>query len=259
MPVRGRMGARTARGPIAGDLPRRSPLRRSLAGRLGGALEKKHADDVAVLETLRSIPAAQLSSEDQLNQELFRRLYQGTDDAYAWGLQYMPITQRSGVQTAAETAELHRVRDRAGLRELDRAARRHRRLRGPDHRADARGHAARTRAAEGDHAARPGPDREADRRGPRGQPVLQAVPHDAGDDPAGRAGTAACRDAGCDRADGRARIPQAAGLLHEGLPAGLPRFGRRLGRCPVARPGTRTASAGSRPRISPPTRSTRSA
>ena len=70
------------------------------------ALEKKHAGDVAVLETLRSIPTAQLSSEDQLNQELFRRLYQGADDAYAWGQQYLPITQRSGVQTSAETAEL---------------------------------------------------------------------------------------------------------------------------------------------------------
>ena len=70
------------------------------------ALEKSHAGDVAVLETLRSIPAAQLSSEDQLNQELFRRLYQGSVDAYAWGQQYLPITQRRGVQTSAELAEL---------------------------------------------------------------------------------------------------------------------------------------------------------
>jgi uncharacterized protein (DUF885 family) len=71
-----------------------------------GALERSHAGDVAVLEALASIPPGQLSEADQLNRELFRRVYQGSVDAYAWGLQYLPITQRRGVQSAAEVAEL---------------------------------------------------------------------------------------------------------------------------------------------------------
>jgi len=69
------------------------------------ALERRHAGDVAVLETLRSIPTSQLSADDRLNHQLFQRLYQDKVDAYAWGRQYLPVTQRSGVQTAAETAE----------------------------------------------------------------------------------------------------------------------------------------------------------
>jgi uncharacterized protein (DUF885 family) len=70
------------------------------------ALEKNHAGNVAVLQVLAGIPTNQLAGEDPLNEELFRRMYQGHVDAYAWGLQYLPITQRGGVQTAAELAEL---------------------------------------------------------------------------------------------------------------------------------------------------------
>ena len=70
------------------------------------AIEKSHAGDVAVLETLKTIPTASLSGDDPLNKELFRRIYQQSVDAYEWGLQYLPITQRGGVQTAAETTEL---------------------------------------------------------------------------------------------------------------------------------------------------------
>ncbi len=70
------------------------------------AIEKSHAGDLAVLETLRTIPTSQLTGEDPLNKELFRRMYQGSVDAYDWGLQYLPVTQRGGVQTAAELAEL---------------------------------------------------------------------------------------------------------------------------------------------------------
>ena len=211
------------------------------------ALEKKHAGDVAVLETLRSIPAAQLSSEDQLNQELFRRLYQGKVDAYAWGLQYLPITQRSGVQTAAETARTHPVRDREGLRELDREARRPRRLRGPDDRADARGHATRTRAAEGDHAARPGPDREADRRGSR--PPARSTSR-----------SARCRRrsrrpsrSGCVPSRGlrssRRSCPRSAGcrISSRRSTCRHPASRSASGTCRVAKRGTRIASAGSRP------------
>jgi uncharacterized protein (DUF885 family) len=69
-------------------------------------LAKSHAGDVAVLETLATIPTAALTGEDPLNKDLFRRTYQESVDAYAWGLQFLPVNQRDGVQTAADLAEL---------------------------------------------------------------------------------------------------------------------------------------------------------
>jgi len=71
-----------------------------------GALAKSHADDLAVLETLAGIAPASLTDANRLNLELFRRMYRESVDAYRWGLQYMPINQRSGVQTASEVAGL---------------------------------------------------------------------------------------------------------------------------------------------------------
>ncbi len=70
------------------------------------AIDKSHAGDVAVLETLKTVPTSALTGDDPLNKELFRRMYQQSVEAYDWGLQYLPITQRDGVQTAAETTEL---------------------------------------------------------------------------------------------------------------------------------------------------------
>ena len=70
------------------------------------ALARSHAADRAVLESLDTIPAESLAQSDRLNQKLFARLYRGELDAYAWGLQYLPITQRDGVQSVHELAEL---------------------------------------------------------------------------------------------------------------------------------------------------------
>jgi uncharacterized protein (DUF885 family) len=70
------------------------------------AIEKSHAGDVAVLKTLGTLPTSALTGDDPLNKELFRRMYQQSVDAYDWGLQFLPITQRDGVQTVAETTEL---------------------------------------------------------------------------------------------------------------------------------------------------------
>jgi len=70
------------------------------------ALEHSHAADRAALDALAAIPADSLPANDQLNQTLFRRLLQGKLDEYAWGLQYLPITQRDGVQSVHELAEL---------------------------------------------------------------------------------------------------------------------------------------------------------
>lgn len=70
------------------------------------ALAASHAADLQVLRTLEAIPPDSLTDGDRLDRELFRRMYQGDVDAYGWGLQYLPVTQRSGVQTAHEIAEL---------------------------------------------------------------------------------------------------------------------------------------------------------
>ena len=70
------------------------------------ALARSQAADRAVLDALGAIRSDSLSASDRLNQTLFRRLYQGKLDEHSWGLQYLPITQRDGVQSAHEMAEL---------------------------------------------------------------------------------------------------------------------------------------------------------
>lgn len=70
------------------------------------ALARSHAADRAVLDALERIPAARLSEADRLNRELFARQYRGEIDAYEWGLRFLPITQRRGVQTAHQLAEI---------------------------------------------------------------------------------------------------------------------------------------------------------
>ncbi len=70
------------------------------------ALAKSHLEDQAVLETLAGIEPASLTDAGRLNRELFRRTYQQSVDAYQWGLQYMPINQRGGVQSVSELAGL---------------------------------------------------------------------------------------------------------------------------------------------------------
>ncbi len=70
------------------------------------ALARSHAADRGVLEALAAIQPDALSPDDRLNRDLFRRLYEGDVAAYAWGLRYLPVTQRGGVQSAHEMAEL---------------------------------------------------------------------------------------------------------------------------------------------------------
>jgi uncharacterized protein (DUF885 family) len=74
--------------------------------RSADALAKSYADDRAVLATLAGIEPGSLTEADRLNLDLFRRMYQESVDAYQWGLQYMPVTQRHGVQTVSDLAGL---------------------------------------------------------------------------------------------------------------------------------------------------------
>jgi uncharacterized protein (DUF885 family) len=70
------------------------------------ALERSHQGDQATLATLKDIAPDQLSDADQLNRELFRRLYQGRVDSYEYGTRYMPVSHKGGVATSAELAEM---------------------------------------------------------------------------------------------------------------------------------------------------------
>ncbi len=62
--------------------------------------------DRAVLARLAAIPAGSLDGAEQLNRELFRRLYQGRVDAYDYGVRYTPVSHKGSIATAAELAEL---------------------------------------------------------------------------------------------------------------------------------------------------------
>jgi len=70
------------------------------------ARARSHAADRAVLEALAAIAPDGLSEADRLNRDLFGRLYREEIAAYEWGQQYLPITQRRGIQSAHELAEL---------------------------------------------------------------------------------------------------------------------------------------------------------
>lgn len=70
------------------------------------ALAKSNAADKAVLAELDTFDDASLTEANRLNRDLFRRVYQDTVASYDWGLQYMQINQRGGVQTISEVAEL---------------------------------------------------------------------------------------------------------------------------------------------------------
>jgi uncharacterized protein (DUF885 family) len=69
-------------------------------------LARRHAADLQVLADLRDIPDSALGESDRLNRDLFRRLYEQDVVAYRYGLQDFAVTQRRGVQTAHELAEL---------------------------------------------------------------------------------------------------------------------------------------------------------
>ena len=69
------------------------------------ALARSHAEDRKVLETLAAIPDDGLDADDRLNRDLFARLYLGELETYEWGLRFLPVTQRRGVQSAHELAD----------------------------------------------------------------------------------------------------------------------------------------------------------
>lgn len=69
------------------------------------AMQAAHDGDVAARARLERIPPGELSAEDQLNRELFRRQTQASLDEYQYGSRYTPLSQRSGLTS------LHRLAD----------------------------------------------------------------------------------------------------------------------------------------------------
>jgi len=70
------------------------------------AIEASHAADQAALARLDGIDPKQLTAEDRLNQDLFRRQTQGSLDAYAYGTHFTPLSQRSGLASMHQVAEI---------------------------------------------------------------------------------------------------------------------------------------------------------
>jgi prolyl oligopeptidase len=73
------------------------------------AYERRSAEQTAFLRRLRAIDSTQLSAEDQLNYDLFRRELQDAVDSYQYKYYLMPINQRGGVQSLESTAETVRL------------------------------------------------------------------------------------------------------------------------------------------------------
>ena len=73
------------------------------------AVERRHEDERAFLRRLRAIDSAQLTADDQLNYDLFRRELENSIDAHQYKSYLMPISQRGGVQSLESTAETVRL------------------------------------------------------------------------------------------------------------------------------------------------------
>ncbi len=74
------------------------------------AVEARHEQRRAFLDRLRAIDASDLSANDQLNYDLFRRRLQNDIDGHQFKRHLMPMSQRGGVQSLESTAERLRMR-----------------------------------------------------------------------------------------------------------------------------------------------------
>jgi uncharacterized protein (DUF885 family) len=73
------------------------------------AIERQHQDKREFLRRLRAIDSSQLSADDQLNYDLFRRELESSIDSHQFRDYLMPISQRGGVQSLESTAETIRL------------------------------------------------------------------------------------------------------------------------------------------------------
>lgn len=68
--------------------------------------ERRHRDNLAVLEKLKKIDRAELSVSDRLNYDLFKKDYENSVERFKFKSYLLPINQRGGIQTIQQTARL---------------------------------------------------------------------------------------------------------------------------------------------------------
>jgi prolyl oligopeptidase len=73
------------------------------------AFTRRHEDQQAFLRRLRAIDSAALTTDDQLNYDLFRRELENGIDGHQYKNYLMPMSQRGGVQSLESTAETVRL------------------------------------------------------------------------------------------------------------------------------------------------------
>jgi uncharacterized protein (DUF885 family) len=73
------------------------------------AIQERHERRRAFLDRVIAIDSSQLSADDRLNYELFRRDLQSDIEGYQYKSWLMPISQRGGVQSLESTAEIMRL------------------------------------------------------------------------------------------------------------------------------------------------------
>lgn len=69
------------------------------------AIQNRHAHNIAILTKLKALDRDSLSPADRLNYDLFVRDYEEYIEEYQYRWHLIPITQRSGVQTADQLAD----------------------------------------------------------------------------------------------------------------------------------------------------------
>jgi uncharacterized protein (DUF885 family) len=70
------------------------------------ALQASYEGDKAVIAALDRIDPRQLTPEDQLNRDLFRRQYQASIENYEYGEHYTPLSQRGGLASMDRIADV---------------------------------------------------------------------------------------------------------------------------------------------------------
>ena len=70
------------------------------------AIDAANDADRRMLADVEAIPAASLTPEDQLNRELFLRMYADAIAGHEWGTQYFPLNHMDGIQNLDQTTQL---------------------------------------------------------------------------------------------------------------------------------------------------------
>jgi uncharacterized protein (DUF885 family) len=72
------------------------------------AVERRHKHDIEVIERMKGIDRARLSTADQLNYDLFRKGYESSVEGFKFRWHLIPLNQRGGIQTEDDLGDLLR-------------------------------------------------------------------------------------------------------------------------------------------------------